>query len=117
MVYVLLPPDAQRDAARDAIDMPGESSRTPRACACPLTSPLGQQQVAMRLTRAAYFLGYTLEGDRYLPGTAGCNEVDTSGLLFGVTHLKGDHYLPRRPSEEAPMHQGSDVVQYHCKAL
>ena len=28
MVYVLLPPDAQRDAARDAIDMPGESSRT-----------------------------------------------------------------------------------------
>src|SRR3712207_520341 len=28
-------PDAQRHAARDATDMPGESSRTPRACACP----------------------------------------------------------------------------------
>jgi hypothetical protein len=71
----------------------------------------------MRLTRAAYFLGYTLEGDRYLPRTAGCNEVDASSLLFGVTHLKEDHYLARRPSEEAPMHQGSGVVQYHCKAL
>jgi hypothetical protein len=64
----------------------------------------------MRLTRAASFLGYTLEGDRYLPRTAGCNEVDASSLLFGVTHLKENHYLPRRPSEEAPMHQGSGVV-------
>jgi hypothetical protein len=35
MVYVLLPPDAQQHAARDATDMPGESSLTPRACACP----------------------------------------------------------------------------------
>jgi hypothetical protein len=66
---------------------------------------------------SAYFLGYTLEGDRYLPRTAVCNEIDTSSLLFGVTHLKEDHYLARRPSEEAPMHQGSGVVQYHCKAL
>ena len=35
MVCVLLPPDAQQRAARDATDMPGESSLTPRACACP----------------------------------------------------------------------------------